>query len=264
MAARAGHDINYAALTGALHAIGPKDSPIPPLNLVADFGGGSMFLVAGVLAALVERTTSRRGQVIDVAMVDGTSSLLTMIFGMMSGDAWRDERYANSIDGGAPYYTTYACRDGRHVAVGALEPRFYTELVAGLGLTEEVPINREDPSTWPQQRMLFAGRFATRARDEWAELFGATDACVTPVLSLEEAARDPHLSARGTYVSYDGVRQPAPAPRFSRTPAGWHCGPSRSATDIPRALRAWGMSAGESSPAAGQHGHPDASETAES
>nr|WP_308437357.1 CaiB/BaiF CoA-transferase family protein [Streptomyces candidus] len=211
-----GHDINYIALTGALDAIGTSGGPpVPPVNLLGDFAGGGMLLVCGVLAALQERGTSGRGQTVDAAIVDGTASLLGMLLAMRDEGAWNRPRGGNLLDGGAPYYTTYACADGEHVAVGALEPRFYADLVAGLGLAgDEIP-DRTDEANWPALRALFAARFAARTRAEWAASFTGTQACVTPVLSVREAARDPHLRARGTYV--DGV--PAPAPRFGRTPA---------------------------------------------
>jgi alpha-methylacyl-CoA racemase len=218
MAARAGHDINYLSLTGALHAIGPADKPVAPLNIGADFGGGSMFLVVGVLAALLERVGSGRGQVVDAAMVDGASSLVTMVYGMFGAGLWQDRRAGNLLDGGAPFYDTYACADGEHVAVGALEPQFYAALLEGLGLTGALPGGQYDVAHWSEHRRRFAEVFATRTRDEWAAAFAGTDACVTPVLSLREAPAAPHLVARGTFVDVDGVPQPGPAPRFSRTP----------------------------------------------
>ncbi|HEU0101008.1 MAG TPA: CaiB/BaiF CoA-transferase family protein [Mycobacteriales bacterium] len=214
LAQRAGHDLNYLSLTGALHAIGPAGKPVVPLNLVADFGGGSMFLVTGVLAALVERERSGAGQVVDVAMVDGVSQLMGMTWSMYSAGSWRDERAANLLDGGAPFYDTYACSDGRWVAVGAIEPQFYAQLVAGLGL-DGLPGQYDD---WPATRAAFSAAFATRSRDEWAEVFAGTDACVTPVLSLAEAPDGGHLAARGTLLRDGSAVRPAPAPRFARTP----------------------------------------------
>lgn len=212
---RAGHDLNYLSLTGALHAIGePGGKPVVPLNLVADFGGGSMFLVTGVLAALVERAVSGRGQVVDVAMVDGVSQLMSMTWAMWSAGGWRDQRGTNLLDGGAPFYDTYACADGRWVAVGAIEPQFYAQLVAGLDLTG-LPGQYDD---WPATRAAFTAAFATRTREEWAAVFAGTDACVTPVLSLAEAPDDPHLAARRTLVREGAMVRPAPAPRFGRTP----------------------------------------------
>lgn len=231
---RAGHDLNYLSLTGALHAIGePGGAPVVPLNLVADFGGGSMFLVTGVLAALVERERSGQGQVLDVAMVDGVSQLMGMTWSKWSTGEWRDERGSNLLDGGAPFYTTYECADGRHVAVGAIEPQFYARLVEGLGLSD-LPGQFAD---WPATRAAFAAAFRTRTRDEWAELFAGTDACVTPVLSLAEAPDGAHLAARGTLVRDGSAVRPAPAPRFSRTP-----GAVSSAAGGPELLDRWSAS----------------------
>ena len=219
-AERVGHDINYLSLTGVLHAIGPVERPVVPLNLVGDYGGGSMFLVTGVLAALHERAGSGHGQVIDVAMVDGASVLSQLIWALRAAGVWSDRRGTNLLDGGRPYYDTYACADGRFVAVGALEPQFYTALLHGLGLDPADLPDRDDPAGWPRLRARFTDVFGTRSRDEWAALFDGTDACVTPVLTFAEAAEHPHLAARGTHLALDGVTQPAPAPRFSRTPAG--------------------------------------------
>src|SRR3954447_7543783 len=171
LAATAGHDINYLSLTGALHAIGPAEQPVPPLNIGADFGGGSMFLLVGILAALLERGASGRGQVVDAAMVDGASSLVTMVYGMLGAGLWQDRRAANLLDGGAPFYDTYACADGGHVAVGALEPQFYAALLDGLGLTGELPGAQSDPAPCPEPRRRFAEPFASRTRDEWAAAF---------------------------------------------------------------------------------------------
>ena len=214
-----GHDINYLALSGALAAIGRAgEPPTVPLNLVADFGGGGMLLAVGVLAALVERSSSGRGQVVDAAMVDGVALLTTFLHGLRAAGAWGDERGTNLLDGGAPFYDVYATADGGYVAVGALEPEFYAALLEGLGLeTSSVP-SREDTSTWPDLRALFSSAFASRTRDEWVEVFSGTDACVTPVLGPGEAPSDPHAVAREAFVELDGVVQPAAAPRFSRTP----------------------------------------------
>ena len=245
LADRAGHDINYLGLTGALHAIGTADKPVVPLNIGADFGGGSMFLLVGILAALFERGTSGRGQVVDAAMVDGASSLVTMIYGMLGAGLWQDRRAANLLDGGAPFYDTYACADGRHVAVGALEPQFYAAFLEGLGLTGALPGGQYDLASWPEHRRRFAEAFATRTRDEWAETFAGTDACVTPVLGLREAPVHPHLAARGTFVEQDGGRQPGPAPRFSRTPGAVRGPARRPGADTTAVLTEWGFSADE-------------------
>jgi alpha-methylacyl-CoA racemase len=218
LATRAGHDINYISLTGALHAIGRAgERPVPPLNLVGDFGGGSMLLVVGVLAALWEAQRSGQGQVVDAAMVDGASLLVQMVWGLLGQGRWTDSREENLLDGHAPFYDTYTCADGRHVAVGALEPQFYAALLAGLGLDGEELPDQNDPTGWPALRARFTEVFASRSRDEWAKVFDGTDACVTPVLAFGEVPAHPHLAARGTIVERDGVPQAAPAPRFSRT-----------------------------------------------
>ncbi|GAC1608558.1 MAG: alpha-methylacyl-CoA racemase [Mycobacteriales bacterium] len=215
---RVGHDINYAGLTGALAAVGePGRKPVPPLNLVADFGGGSLYCVVGILAALVERATSGQGQVVDAAMVDGVSSMLAMFYAMRAGGGWTDARGSNLLDGGAPFYDTYECADNEYVAVGALEPQFWSEVVEVLGL-QGAP-GQGDVAQWPALRARLAEVFLTKTRDEWAEVFDGRPACVTPVLHLGEAAAHPHLVARSTVVDSDGVAQPAPAPRFSRTAA---------------------------------------------
>jgi len=216
-AQRAGHDIDYAGLAGALHPIGPSDRPPSvPLNYVADFGGGGAFLAFGVVCALVERSVSGRGQVVDAAMVDGTAALTAMFHGMLAMGMWTAEREANLLDGGAPFYRCYAAADGGFVAVGALEPQFYAELLARLGL-DPAAWPQHDRARWPQQAADLAALFATRTRDEWAAVFEGSDACVAPVLSLSEAPSHPHLAARGTFVEHEGLVQPAPAPRFSRT-----------------------------------------------
>ncbi|GAB3141390.1 alpha-methylacyl-CoA racemase [Amycolatopsis stemonae] len=217
LAQRAGHDLNYLGITGALHAIGRAgERPVPPLNLVGDFGGGSMLLLTGILAALWERERSGQGQVVDAAMVDGVSVLLQMMWAMRGRGEWSDERGTNLLDGGAPFYDTYECADGRYVAVGAIEPQFYAQLLAGLGLEADLP-DRLDRTGWPALRARFAEAFHSAPRDHWAKVFDGTDACVTPVLTFEEAREHPHLVARGTLTVVDGVPQAAPAPRFSRT-----------------------------------------------
>ncbi|MFP5219167.1 MAG: CaiB/BaiF CoA transferase family protein [Actinomycetes bacterium] len=240
LAPRAGHDIDYAAVTGALAAVGePGRKPVPPLNLVADFGGGAMFLVTGVLAALVERQSSGQGQVVDAAMVDGVTTLMSMFYGLRASGMWQDARGSNLLDGGAPFYDTYECSDGEYVAVGALEPQFWAVVVDTLGL-QDAP-GQHDVARWPDLRERLAAAFATRTRDEWAEVFEGLDACVSPVLHLGEAAQHPHVRARGLVVERDGVPQPAPAPRFSRTPPALHRGPSRPGQDTREALQSWGF-----------------------
>ena len=240
-ASQVGHDINYAGLTGALAAIGePGRKPVPPLNLVADFGGGSLYCALGVLAALVERSVSGRGQVVDAAMVDGVSSLMAMFYAMRAGGAWSEARGSNLLDGGAPFYDTYACADGEYVAVGALEPQFWAELVEVLGL-QDAP-GQAEVARWPELRTRLAEAFLTKTRDEWAAVFEGRPACVTPVLHLGEAAAHPHLAARGTVVEVDGVAQPAPAPRFSRTPATLQEPTPASTRDV---LADWGLGASD-------------------
>ncbi|MCD2194618.1 CoA transferase [Actinomycetospora endophytica] len=217
LASRAGHDIGYIAVTGALHAIGPAEAPVPPLNLVGDFGGGSTYLVIGVLAALLEARSTGRGQVVDAAIVDGTSHLLAAIHTMLGSGRWRDERGVNLLDGSTPYYAVYATSDGRHMAVGAIEPKFYAQFVELLGVDVD-PAAQNDRSTWDETRERFAAAFATRTRDEWTAVYEETDACVAPVLSLTEAAQHPHVAARGSVVERDGLLRPGPAPRFPAHP----------------------------------------------
>jgi len=241
-AGHVGHDINYLSVTGLLHAIGrPDERPVPPLNLVADLGGGSMFCVTGILAALVERAASGRGQVIDAAMVDGAGALAQMLWALRGLGVWSDVRGANLLDGAAPFYDTYACADGRYVAVGALEPHFYAELVTGLGLDgEELPA-QDDRTRWPELRRRFADVFAGRDRDDWAAHFEGTQACVTPVLTFAEAPGHPHAAARHSHLTMDDVVQPAPAPRFSRTPAPTPRPPRPPGADLLDGLRDWGV-----------------------
>ncbi len=220
MAQQAGHDINYIALTGALHAMGREGAPpAPPLNLVGDYGGGGMLLAMGILAALVERGTSGRGQVVDAAMVDGAALLMAPIYGMMARGRWQAGRARNLLDGAAPFYDSYACACGGFVAVGPIEPAFFTRMLEIMGLDEAEFAGRMDPAHWPAQKARLAAAFAGRTRDEWTAAFADSDACVSPVLSMAEAPHDPHLAARGTFLEREGAIQPAPAPRFSRTPA---------------------------------------------
>jgi alpha-methylacyl-CoA racemase len=218
LAATAGHDIDYVALTGALCAIGGKDAPVPPLNLVGDFGGGAMLLAFGVVCALLEARVSGRGQVVDAAMTDGAALLMAMTYKLRASGLWRDARQANVLDGGAPFYGVYRCADGKWIAVGALEPPFFAALVAGLGLDADAFADRWNPRAWPELRARLEAAFARRPRDEWAALFADSDACVAPVLDMDEAPRHPHNVARRTFLDRDGGPQPAPAPRFSRTP----------------------------------------------
>jgi len=242
LANTAGHDINYIALTGALHAIGKADAPAPPLNLLGDFGGGAMALAFGLVCALWEAKSSGRGQVVDAAMTDGVSLLMSMIYGFKAGGRWKDERDANLLDGGAPFYGTYRCADGKFVAVGALEPQFFDALLKGLELDPELSGTRWDVKTWPDLRARLEAAFATRPRDSWAEVFAQTDACVTPILSLEEAPKHPHNRARETFVSGGAGPQPAPAPRFSRTPGAIAGPPVVAGADGEAILRERGFS----------------------
>jgi alpha-methylacyl-CoA racemase len=246
MAACAGHDINYIALAGVLHAIGRRgDKPVPPLNLIGDFGGGGMFLAFGLVAAMLEAGASGKGQVVDAAMVDGAAYLNALMQGLLSQGAWRDERGVNLLDGGAPWYDTYATKDGKHVAVGAIEGRFYRELIDKLGLAAAGLPAQHDRKGWPELRRRLAEAFATRTREEWAAHFAGSDACVTPVLAIGEAPRHPHNAARGTFLERDGVLQPAPAPRFSRTPAAAGPPPRPAGADTREVLVACGFGTAE-------------------
>jgi alpha-methylacyl-CoA racemase len=219
LAATAGHDIDYIALSGALSTCARRgERPVPPVNMLGDLGGGGAFLAIGVLAALWEATRSGRGQVVDAAMIDGSAVLTTMLHGLMAQGRWRDEAGVNFADTGSPYYDVYECADGRHVAVGALEGPFYRQLLDGLGLAPSELPSRGDEASWPALKARFAAAFRTRTRDEWAQVFARTDACVAPVLSLTEAPEHAHNRARGTFVEHGGIVQPAPAPRFGRTP----------------------------------------------
>ncbi len=243
LADRVGHDINYAAITGAIAAIGEKDrKPVPPLNLIADFGGGAMFCVTGVLAALVERASSGAGQVIDVAMVDGVTSLLAMAHSQLAAGMMSDERGSNLLDGGTPYYDTYRTSDGEYMSVGSLEPQFFAELVRVLDIPD-LP-GQADVAEWPRMRELIAARFASKTRAEWTEAFDGVDACVAPVLRLSEAKTHPHLVARRTLVDVGGIVQPAPAPRFSRTPGAVGVAARPSGSDTTEALSDWGIDTG--------------------
>lgn len=239
MAQQAGHDINYIALSGALHAIGGKDKPVPPLNLIGDFGGGGAFLVIGLLAALWQVRSSGRGQVVDAAMVDGSAALMAMIYSRLLLGQWTDQRASNALDGGVPWYDTYRTADDKFMAVGALEPQFYEELIDRLGLAGSVP-DRKDPQSWPMIRQRLAEVFASRTRDEWARHFAGSDACVSPVLSLAEAPHDAHLASRGTFANWNGGHVPASAPRFNGERAGIAAGSRRVSAD--EALADWAES----------------------
>jgi alpha-methylacyl-CoA racemase len=239
----AGHDINYLALTGALHAMGDGDRPpVPPLNLAADYGGGTMFLIFGILSAVIERGISGKGQVVDAAMVDGVPAMMGLIHSMLSRGSWSEMRASNWLDGAAPFYRCYACADGQFVSVGALEPQFYALLIAKLGLSVSYAESQNDTETWSNRTSEFATIFATKTRDEWADLFDGIDACVTPVLTFTEAARHPHNAERHTFVHPNGVLQAAPAPRFSRSKPGVPNSPSAVGSDTQRILKELNLS----------------------
>ncbi len=242
----AGHDLNYVAVAGALrHFARAGQAPVPPLNLVADYGGGAMLLVTGVLAAVLSARSSGRGQVVDAAMIDGTAQLMTLFYGMHAAGLWDLDPGTNLLDTGAPFYDIYACADeGGFVVVGCLEPPFYAAFLAGLGLAAADLPDQYDRAAWPQLRERFADALATRTRDDWAAVFEGTDACVTPVLDMIEAAEHPQLAARSVLVEVDGVLQPATAPRFGGTPTSVprH---ARSATDAATTLAEWGWTPAE-------------------
>ncbi|MEV5430447.1 CaiB/BaiF CoA-transferase family protein [Streptomyces sp. NPDC052701] len=243
LARRAGHDIGYIALTGTLGMIGRPDAPPPPpANLVGDYAGGSLYLVVGVLAALHHARATGTGQVVDAAIVDGTSHLASAIHGMLAAGAWQDRRAANLLDGGCPYYGTYETADGGYMAVGALERRFYDEFLGLLGIEDQAAAH-QDVTRWDELRARVAARFRTRTREEWTAVFEGSDACVAPVLSLGEAPRHPHLAARGTFTDHDGIVQPAPAPRFSATPTTVRTGPARPGADTREVARDWDVPA---------------------
>jgi alpha-methylacyl-CoA racemase len=232
LAARAGHDINYLGLTGALHAIGSRDGPpVPPLNLVADYGGGAMYLAFGLVCGLLEAKKSGKGQVIDVAMTDAVSSLMTPIYDIRNAGSWQDRRGANLLDGGAPFYGVHETGDGGYMAVGPIEPAFFAEFIQRLGLSEHEFSDRMNPANWPAHGILIQAAFRHKTRAEWEAVFAGSDACVTPVLSLSEAPMHPHNRARGTFVEVDGAPQPAVAPRFSRTPGALRSAPPKPGVD---------------------------------
>ncbi|MFK0171962.1 CaiB/BaiF CoA transferase family protein [Streptomyces sp. NPDC090306] len=240
LAPTAGHDIGFVAVTGALGMIGSGDGPpAVPANLLGDYAGGSLYLVVGILAALHHARATGTGQVVDAAIVDGTAHLTAIMHGMLAAGAWQDRRGVNLLDGGCPYYGTYETADGRYMTVGALEPRFYAEFARLLDLGDESAAQRDDPARWDDLRAAVGARFLTRTRDEWTAVFDGSDACVAPVLSLLEAPDHPHLAARGTFVEHDGITQPAPAPRFSATPAAVRSGPVLPGADTAAVARDW-------------------------
>jgi alpha-methylacyl-CoA racemase len=240
LAQAAGHDINYLAMSGALSMIGRQDSrPLAPLNLVGDLGGGSVFLVMGVLAALFERERSGAGQIVDAAMIDGVSTLMAMYWTLSEHGMWSSARGTNMTDGGGPFYDTYACSDGRYIAIGAVEPQFYDRVLRGLGLDPGAMPAQMDTSSWPGVRAQFADIIASKSRDEWVSVFSGIDACVTPVLELHEVAEHEHIRTRGTIRRVHDQRQPMPAPRFSRSPAPEVAPPPAVGADNERVLADW-------------------------
>jgi alpha-methylacyl-CoA racemase len=238
----AGHDINYIAVSGALHSIGTTDRPVPPLNLVGDYGGGAMFLIAGLLAGLIHSRATGQGQTVDAAMTDGSAYLMTLCYSMLAGNRWNDRRGVNTLDGAAPFYDTYQCSDQRWIAVGSIEPQFYSLLLEKSGATELPPERQMERAAWPEMKQALARVFRTKTRDEWCTIMEGTDVCFAPVLSLREAPRHPHNVARETFVDLDGVTTPAPAPRFSATPSTIQFGPQPVGNGARQTLLDWGVS----------------------
>jgi len=241
----AGHDMNYIAITGALPAVGADDTPVPPLNLVGDFGGGALYLAFGLLAGVIQARATGAGQVIDCAMSDGAASLMAMFYGFSAAGMWKDKRRSNMLDGGAHFYDTYQCSDGKWVSIGSIEPQFYALLLEKAGITAPEFQAQQDRDAWPDLRAKLAKVFATKTREEWTSIMGATDVCFAPVLTIEEAPKHPHNLARKTFVEVEGVTQPAPAPRFSATPGAIQSPPPAIGQHNESALADWGFSAGE-------------------
>lgn len=241
LAQAAGHDINYIALSGALHATGTGGQPLPSLNLVGDFGGGAMMLAFGVSSALYESQRSGRGQVIDTAMSDGAALLMAPFYAMFASGSWRDSRESNTLDGGAPFYCSYRCSDGRFISIAPLEPQFYELFLNLMEISDEIFRQRDDRSAWPLLKERLAQRFASRTRDEWCALLEGTDVCFAPVLGLAEAPLHPHNQARGTFVDVAGAWQPAPAPRFSRTANALPAAPRAGSEAANEVLREAGL-----------------------
>jgi alpha-methylacyl-CoA racemase len=246
LAHAAGHDINYIALSGALHSIGRKgDRPVPPLNLVGDFGGGALYLALGVVAGLLEAQKSGKGQVVDAAMVDGAASLMTAIYGIHASGRWTDDRGENILDTGAHYYEVYETKDHKYVSIGSIEAKFYDELLEKTDLKNAEMPRQNDREAWPTLKERMAEIFKSKTRDEWCKIMEGSDVCFAPVLSMTEAPKHPHNRHRGTFVDVDGVQQPGPAPRFSRTPSKVQRPPARPGEHTEEALREWGFSAGD-------------------
>ena len=242
----AGHDINYISVAGALGAMGYSDRPPPPpLNLIGDFGGGAMYLLAGILAAIIERNTSGQGQIIDTAMTDGTASLLSAFFGYMDMGMWTSQRYSNRLDGGSYYYCSYECKDGKYISIGSLEPQFYALLLEKCKIVDESFKEQFDQEAWPVKKEKMIEVFKSKTRDEWCSIMEGTDVCFAPVLDLEEAPAHPHNKARNTYIEFNGVIQPAPAPRFSRTQGKIQSAPALAGEHTDEILANWGINAEE-------------------
>ncbi|RKE96760.1 CaiB/BaiF CoA transferase family protein [Sulfitobacter guttiformis] len=246
LAQTAGHDLNYLAITGALHAMGDADrAPVPPLNLVADYGGGTMFLLLGILSAVIERGISGKGQVVDAAMVDGVPALMGLIHGMLAQGTWQERRGANWLDGGAPFYRCYICACGGYLSVGALEPQFHALLLEKAGLPSGHQGDQNDASVWGKRRIDYQAVFSRKTRDEWSEIFEGTDACVAPVLTFSEAHLHPHMKARQTFIAPNGIYQAAPAPRFSRSAVPMPNAPTAIGADTDTVLEMLGYDAAE-------------------
>lgn len=244
MAKEAGHDINYLALTGALHAIGESGRPpVPPLNLVADLGGGAMYLAVGILAAVMQARQSGQGQVVDAAMVDGVTHLMSAFQAFRQEGSWLDERGKNIVDGGAPFYGCYETLDGKYIAIGAIEPQFYAALLEVMGLQHEPLPAQNDRHSWPALQARFAEVFRTRTREQWMALAAGRDACMSPVLSIDEAPEHPQIQARQVYMAFDGLRHPSPAPRFARTPSGVRRPTPAAGQHTQEVLAEWGVGA---------------------
>jgi alpha-methylacyl-CoA racemase len=246
LAHAAGHDINYIALSGALHSIGRRGkAPVPPLNLVGDFGGGALYLALGIVAGLLETQKSGKGQVVDAAMVDGAASLMTVIYGLRGSGLWTENRGENMLDTGAHYYDVYETSDGKYISVGSIEAKFYDELLRLSGLKNQELPRQQDRNAWPAMKERVAAIFKSKTRDEWCRIMEGSDVCFAPVLSMDEAPQHPHNRHRGTFVQVEGVTQPGPAPRFSRTPSAIQRPPARPGEHTEEALRDWGFSAGD-------------------
>ncbi|MET4698487.1 alpha-methylacyl-CoA racemase [Constrictibacter sp. MBR-5] len=246
IAGAAGHDINYISLSGALHAIGERNGPpTPPLNLVGDFGGGALYMAVGVLAAVIEARTSGKGQVVDCSMVEGSASLMTAMYGALAAGTWIEERGKNRLDKGAHYYNVYETKDGKHVSIGSIEPQFYKLLLQLTGLEGQPLPPQSDRDKWPEMTERFAAIFKTKTRDEWCAIMENTDICFAPILSMSEAMKHPQNVARGSFVTVDGVPQPGPAPRFSRTAGEIQRPPAKAGEHTDEALAAWGFSQDE-------------------